>query len=400
MPGESPLSMMYPPGQRVRRPAAQAARRPLLLLPLLLAAAVVIALALAWVWLWYHAAGLVNNSLSLWVDREAAAGRVYSCGSQTVGGFPFRIEARCADAAASLTTTQPPYVVRAKDLVIAAQVYHPNVLIGDLTGPLSLAEGDQPPDFIANWSRARVIVQGLPPAPESASVTLDLPRLDRAAGATVFQADHADLESRIIGGSARDRPVIEAVFHLKAAAAPTLHPALANKTEAQVDAVFTGFKDLSPKPWAERFREMQATGGKIEIKFLRLAQSDAMIIVGTGTLTVNAHGKLDGLIRVGIAGIEGIVPMLGVDKAIGKGINRLTGVEGPALQGLGALDRLVPGLSDAVRESANASIIESLKKMGQPTAIDKKPAIALPLRISDGAVYLGMIPLGEVPPLF
>ena len=38
--------------------------------------------------------------------------------------------------------------------------------------------------------------------------------------------------------------------------------------------------------------------------------------------------------------------------------------------------------------------------MGEPTAIDKRPAIVLPLRFSDGAIYLGMLRVGEAPPLF
>jgi hypothetical protein len=45
-------------------------------------------------------------------------------------------------------------------------------------------------------------------------------------------------------------------------------------------------------------------------------------------------------------------------------------------------------------------VLENIKKMGQPTEIDKKPALALPVRVSDGVVYLGLIPLGIVPPLF
>ena len=131
---------------------------------------------------------------------------------------------------------------------------------------------------------------------------------------------------------------------------------------------------------------------------MRVARPDA-IIVGEGTLTVNAHGKLDGLIRVAIVGIERIVPLLGVDRMIGRGIDRLAGSDN-ASQGLGALDRLVPGLGGALRDTANASLIDNLKKMGQPTEVDNKPAIVLPLRFSDGSIYLGMLRVGEVPPLF
>ena len=105
------------------------------------------------------------------------------------------------------------------------------------------------------------------------------------------------------------------------------------------------------------------------------------------------------MIRVAIVGIERIVPLLGVDRMVGRSIDRLAGSEGAA-QGLSALDRLVPGLGNALRDTANASLVDNLKKMGQPTEVDKKPGIVLPLRFADGSVYLGMVRLGEVPPLF
>ena len=94
------------------------------------------------------------------------------------------------------------------------------------------------------------------------------------------------------------------------------------------------------------------------------------------------------------------MPKLGIDRLIGRGIDKLNGGSGQAQQGLNALDRLMPGLGSVVRDNAAASVIDSLNKMGQPTEIDNKPAIVLPLNFSDGFVSLGMVPLGEVPALF
>jgi len=100
MPGESPISMMRPLPQRVRKlPAGRARRRRW---PILAPAAIVVVLAVGWVWLWYYAASVADRTLSGWVEREAAAGRIYSCGSQSIGGFPFRIQARCATVAAEI----------------------------------------------------------------------------------------------------------------------------------------------------------------------------------------------------------------------------------------------------------------------------------------------------------
>jgi hypothetical protein len=366
--------------------------------------AIVIVLALVWVWLWYYAASIADRTLTGWVEREAAAGRTYSCGSQSIGGFPLRIEALCADAAAEVKNLQPPLAVKAKTVTFVAEVWHPTRLVGDIVGPLVLAELGRPPSLVADWARARLVVRGVPPNPEAVAVQLDESHLDRAGAAgsneTIFKAKHADLQGRITAGSPSDHPVIEVILHLTGAMAPTLHPLLAEPIEAELVVELRGLQDLSPKPWADRFREIQAAkGGGIEIKSLRIAQNN-VIVVGTGTLSLNAHGKLDGLVRVAIVGIERIVPLLGVDRMISRNIDRLAGSDGSAAQGASALDRLIPGLGGALRQSANASLVENLKKMGQPSSIDKQPATVLPLRFADGSIYLGMLRVGEAPPLF
>jgi len=401
MQGESPLNMMRPPRQRPQRRPAAASRRRGRPWPVVAAVAVLIVLSAGWCVLWYYAASIADRTLSGWVAREAAAGRVYSCGSQDITGFPFRIQAHCVEAGATINSNQPPFAVNAKDITFTAQVYHPTLLVAHVTGPLTLSVPGQPPSFTANWSRAELTVRGLPPEPESVSVTVEKPRVDQAVDAktaTIFQADSAEVRSSISAGSAAINPVIDTFVRFAAATAPGLHPLLAAPLQGDIDVVFKGFKDLAPKPWAQRFREMQEAGGSIEIKHLRLERTDA-IVVGAGTLTLKPDGKLDGLIRVAIAGVENIVPQLGIDRAIARGLDRLAGDKGSS-QGLGALDRLMPGLGGAVRDTANASLIDSLKKMGQPTEIDKKPAIILPLQFSDGIMSLGMIPLGEAPPLF
>jgi hypothetical protein len=412
MAGESPLGMMRPkqgPGQGSRQgppqrlPRRRTARGPRhrRILPVILSVLVLIALAGGWCWLWYYAAAKADRTLAGWVQREAAAGRVYSCGSQDITGFPFRIQAHCVQAGAQINSNQPPFAVNAKDITFTAQVYNPTLLVARVTGPLTLSVPGQPPTFTANWSSAEMSLHGLPPAPESVTVAVDNPRVDQAIDSkatTIFTADSADVSTSIIDGSINSNPVIETLIHFAAATAPTVHPLLAEPVQGDIDAEFKGFKDLAPKPWAQRFREMQADGGSIEIKRLRIERPDS-IIIGVGTLTLNPDGKLEGLIRVAISGVENIVPQLGIDRAIGRGIDQLAGNKSGG-QGLSALDRLMPGLGNAVRDTANSSIVDNLKKMGQPTEIDNKPAVVLPLRVSDGSVYLGMIPLGDLPPLF
>ncbi len=368
----------------------------------LVLAAVIVALPVGWSALWSYAASIANEALAGWIDREAALGRVYACGSQTIGGFPFAIVIRCDKAAAAFKSNRPPFDVSADNFTFSAQVFRPTLLNGEISAPVTLADPGQAPAFVGNWSSAQLALLGLPPEPERVTVDLAKPRLERTAGPNsgmIFQADRLAVDGRIIAGSARNRPVIEASAQVTAGMAPSFHPLLAEPVQGEIDAVMRGFKDFQPKPWAVLFRDMQASGGGIEIKTLRLARSDAALL-GSGTFTINAAGRLEGELRVTIAGVENIVPLLGVDQLIGEGIDRLAGGKGSPAQGLGALDRLLPGLGGVVRESASTGLIETIKRMGEPTKLDNKPAVALPLRVADGIVYVGLIPVAAVPALF
>jgi hypothetical protein len=400
MSAQSPLSMMQPrrPPARPRRSGRP--RRPIW--RFLLLAAVIVALPIGWTALWSYAASIASQALSGWINREATLGRVYACGSQTVGGFPFGIVIRCAKAAAAFKSNRPPFDVSANDIKFSAQVFRPTLLNGEVSAPVTLADPGQGTVLLANWSAARLALLGLPPEPERVSVDMTKPRLDRTAGANagmIFQADRLEVDGRIIAGSARRDPVIEASGRVTAALAPSFHPLLAEPLQGEIDAVMRGFKDFQPKPWPVLFRDMQASGGGIEIKTLRLVRSDAAVL-GAGTLKLNASGRLEGELRVTVAGVENIVPLIGVDQLIGQGIDRLTGGSGSPTQGLGTLDRLLPGLGGVVRESASAGVIETIKRMGEPTKLDGKPAVTLPLRVADGIVYVGMIPVAVVPALF
>jgi hypothetical protein len=355
--------------------------------------AAVVLLAALWSGLWYVSASVADRTLSGWVEREAAAGRIYACGSETIGGFPFSVRAQCAHATAEIRGSQPPYSVRTKALDFVSEIYHPTRLVGDVSGPLTIAEVGQSPDLSADWTYARIVVSGTPPYPDALSVELDAPHLDRVdGGANVLQAKRADFHARIAEGSPRDHPVVDVTVHLASASAASFHPILEQPIDGDADAIIRGLTNLAPKPWADRLREVQAAGGGLEIKSFRFTQANA-IVVGAGTLGLSPEGKLNGVIRVAIVDIEHIVPLLGIDRFIGQGLNQLSG-------GNGALERLVPGLSETIRETANASVIENLKKMGEPTSIDNRPAILLPLRFVNGSIYLGMVRVGETPALF
>lgn len=360
-------------------------------------AAIVAVLAVAWSGLWFYAAARAQTAMAGWLDREARLGRVYACGAHSVGGFPFRIEVRCDNASAELRALQPPLSIKAPGLLVAAQIWQPTLLIGEFTGPLQIGDAGGPPQMLVNWSLSQASVRGQPRRPERISIVMDNPVFDRAGGAggRIASGKHAEFHARMVSGTPANKPVVDLAANLVAVSAPALGPFLAQPTDADIDINLTGLKDLSPKPWPARFREVYENDGYVDVRRLRARQAE-WLAIGAGRLKLTANGKLDGSLRVTIAGIEKLLQQLGIDylSRPGQGSDKV----GAALE---ALDRMVPGLGAIAREKAAPAIGAGVAAMlGEPAEIEGRKAVTLPLRFADGEAFLGPLRIGPTQPLF
>lgn len=319
-----------------------------------------------WIVFWYMAQTKAQVAIDGWKAREARSGRIYQCGSQTMGGFPFRIEVACGQASAAIQSAHPPLDVKAGQILVVSQVYDPTLLISEISAPVTIADAGQPPHLIANWTLAQSSLRGLPQSPQRVSVVLDNPTLDRAdPSERLLSAKHIELHGRMLEGSARKDPVIEIDFQSVQMTVPPAGRMATTPIDANIDGVIRGLKDFSPKPWPDRFREVQQAGGSIEIRNARIQQGDTLA-VGKGTVKINDHGKLDGQINVVVAGLEG----------------------------------LINEFAAANKQKLGFSFSIGLGLLGGNATLEGRRAIALPLRISDGTMMLGPIKLGEIPALF
>jgi hypothetical protein len=350
-------------------------------------------LAALWTGGWFYIAARAPSAIADWRTREAGAGRLYSCGTQSIGGFPFRIEVRCSDPSAQLSDMAPPLALKAADAFITWQVYQPALLIGEFAGPLALGEIGKPASLLAHWRLAQASMRASLAGPERVSIVCERPSLDRVDGASnspVFKADHVELHGRRVEGSPAENPAVDLVLRLVAASAPTLHPILAEPLDADVTGVLHGVADMILKPWPVLFKEWQARGGSLAISKARLQQGD-VIAVGEGTLSLTPRGGLNGQMQVTIVELAKVLQELGINRIVSQGDI------GSAID---ALDKMLPGLGDIARQNAGPGIVAGLGAVGQNTTLEGKPAVRVPLRFDDGEVLLGPFRLGRVPPLF
>ncbi len=377
----------------------------------------VLVAAVAWSGFWFYAASEVDVKADAWRAQEAKSGRVYDCAQRTVAGFPFRLEVRCDGASVSLSsqtaeqaaTQAPPITARLGEILVVAQIYDPKLLIAEFTAPATISDRGGQPSMTVNWSKARSSVVGLPAIPQRASIVFDDPAIDRINASMqtpLARARHVELHGRLAEGSALDHPVIETVLKIEGGSVQGLHPLLAEPFDADVRTMLSGLQDFSPKPWPQRFREIQAAGGHVEIVQSRIAQGD-LVAVAAGTLGLTANGRLDGELQMTVAGIEKVIPALGIEKMLDEGVPQSTldrvapGVKTQDVNNLlGALDRAIPGLGKVVKQNANVGVAAGINALGKEAVLEGRKARAFPLRFVDGTVFLGPLKVAQIPPLF
>jgi hypothetical protein len=371
--------------------------------------------AVGWSAFWFYAASQVDVQADAWRAREAKSGRVFDCANRSVAGFPFRLEVACTGANVALVSQaagQPatqPFTAKLDKILVVAQIYDPKLVIAEFTPPATLYDPRAQQSYAVNWSLGHASIVGLPFTPQRVALEFNDPKIDRvdqSMRVPVAQARHAELHGRLAEGSPADRPVIESQLLINQGSIQGLHPLLAEPFDVGVRAMVSGLKDLSPKPWPVRFRELQAAGGHVEIVQSRLQQGD-LIAIAAGSLGLSPSGHLDGELQMTVAGIEKVIPALGIDKMLEDGVPQATldrvapGVKTQDVNNLfSALDRAIPGLGKVVKQNANVGVAAGINALGKEAELEGKKARSFPLRFVDGAVFLGPLKVAQTPPLY
>jgi hypothetical protein len=328
---------------------------------------VLLALAALWSGVWFYASHVADRTISEWITREAQLGRVYTCGSRNVGGFPFRFELRCAAPTVELRGGSTPVVLKARELMAVAQIYQPDLIIAEATGPMTIAGMGEADSFVVDWSLLQASVRGLPATPERVSVVLDKAQLSRAAPTSevLTAANRAEFHIRRASAADASGMVFDLASRLSNATLPAVSFFPPGPLNAEFAGVLRGLNDLLPKPLPVRLREWQQAGGRLEVSQLRVQQADA-VGVAQGRVALTPEGRLDGGFNLTLAGFEQVT-------------RSLLGGQGQGLQ---------------------MGLMAGLAMLGGRTELEGKRAVAIPLRLDRGALMIGPLRVGQTAPLY
>ena len=310
-------------------------------------AALPLLLATGWTGFWYYASGRIGAGVDGWMAREAAAGRVWACPERALTGFPLRFELSCRSP--SLVMTQSGGVMRAglSGLTAVTQLYQPNQMDIDLTGPLSVTQPDAAQltlDAATMHAGLRANLSEYPNIFDRLSVTLDEPVLTAASPggpARSARAARAEIGLRSVPG----RPAADGAFDLavkiSGAAVPDLDALTQSADPAGLDLSARILKlDLPGRgSGAARLEAWRAAGGALELNQSAFTKG-ALELGASGRLALDTEHRLEGRVDASVAGADTLLKRFGIPVGsldIGSALgNLLGGKKNKAPEGEGA----------------------------------------------------------------
>jgi hypothetical protein len=327
-----------------------AARRPRTRRNVVLLGLAVAVLVVAWSAYWWVLTGRVETTLRDALTRPLPDGTAVTCAPLAVGGYPFRVEARCGAVSAALPDGSR---VTAGALTAVALAYDWRKAIFELDGPLSLATADGP-EAGATWSTARASVARDGRILASADVVLNTPVI-AFAGAEIVRAGHLEAHVRKAPGVDGATDVAASATALSVAAFP------APIDVAVVASISDGGAALRGR--GPLFEGLGEADLPVAVRTLSLASGSARLAVA-GNVIIDQEGRLDGTLDVTITDPAALAALLA---------------------------QLLP--PDSPLPGALAGAVAAFGRD------DGKGGRTVPVSIRRGRASIGIIPLGRLPRL-
>lgn len=327
----------------------------------LMAAAIVVVI-LGWSGGWFYLRGQLDQRIETALKASSGTGASVACARRQIAGFPFRFEVTCTRPVA---TTPSGATVLLNRLEAVALVYNPWHIIFDAIGPAQGQDLATGAALTANWTSARSSLLLSNSGARQIDVVFNDFDLNSAnTGLGRLLAQHLEFHARPVPET---RDTVEGFV-----SAQSLKTHQLNGLPGPIDGrlhlrLANGLGLLSGRPLNALPR---AEDGSLPFELVWLSLSSGETeLTATGQLKLTPAGRLSGKLDLGIRGIDNA-------KALLAG--------------------LFPQGSPAPESLTGAAIA-----LGQPkTDREGRHFIELPLTLEEGAVRVGVVPLGiTLPPL-
>ncbi|KFB08899.1 DUF2125 domain-containing protein [Nitratireductor basaltis] len=309
------------------------------------AGAILLAIA-AYTGAWFYLAGKLEAKANQTVSELNRNGTRAHCEEPEARGYPFRIGLYCGSI--FYEDVRQGFSIRAGAFRSAAQVYQPQHLVGEVDGPAELELPVSSPLTI-DWEVLRASARIADPLPQrfSSEARRLTVALEETPSEVLATAELGEFHARLHDGDLQMAGLLRQLAATQAlgVSLPSMDAQFA-ATLKQGETVLTG------KPENLRGKEWQ-------LDELVLSQNGSTAsIAASGPISIGADGRMNGMLTITVTDADRILEMVSANAP--ELAEKIDGVR-PLIMGLA-----------------------------------QKP---MELRINNGRMMLGFIPLGEIPPL-
>jgi hypothetical protein len=328
---------------------------------------------------WAFLAWRTGQEIDAWLQREASLGRTWACPDRSIGGFPFRIEIICANPTFTGVAEGRQVRGRLARIHTVTQIYNPSHMIVEAEGPL-VVEADGGDRLEAEWLLGRASIIGKPGAGlERLSTEFTEPRVSVTSGrlgSTALAASLADFHIRRTPNRAPEDGAYDVASRITKATVPPLDAWLGGQatTEADIVATITKAEPLSGRGLPVELERWRTAGGRMQVSTVSLSHG-ARRLDAAGSVGLDELHRPQGRLDVTISGFDDLLARFGI-----SGRNAAIG-----------------GLIAGVLGGKAAAATNGDAAQGATPAAK---GVVLPLRLDQGRVFLGPIPVAQLLPLY
>ncbi len=249
-------------------------------------------LAVGWSGYWYIAQQIALREFHLQLEREARYGRVWSCDSVKSGGYPLAVSLDCAAPKLRIEEGLGSQTWSAARAVIQAQLYTPNLVEIDLTGPGELVTDSAATSL--KWSTLQISTRGLPQRLDRLSIIgRDLAAILPDRTPATAEALHFHLKRTAVGPMAP----YSLTAGLAGLDSPLLSQAAGGGALFTLIGIVTQLDAAGIGQWADRLDAWRMAGGRLSISAISLTRGD-FAVQGEGAAGLDQLHRIDGRIAV------------------------------------------------------------------------------------------------------
>jgi hypothetical protein len=296
---------------------------------LLLPLAILATAPIGWSIFWYVKSRQTAAAVAAWMTNEAQRGRIWSCPSQTIRGFPFSVTISCENMLYQGDVLGMVLTGTLRGLHATAPLLRNDNVLAKLDPPFTAKNGDGTLDISLQWSELFVELDGGPGVLGRFALMGNQVRLRGRAGETDAQGTFGDVTSYFAISPGRRDEAYDILFSFHQGSVPALSSLLdtqlpiALHLEGTVSQVAPGGAATLPD-FLENWR---AAHGHLDVTIASLT-SGPVGFSAKGGLGIDNEHRLQGKLDASFAGLEQGFRQLGIDPALLTAGQALSGLLG------------------------------------------------------------------------